>query len=48
MANIRRSLQDTLIGARAGKMNSLAQSFTGAGSNQLPLPPTSSAVLPSN
>ena len=44
MANIRRSLQDTLIGARAGKMNALAQSFTGAlGSNQLLLPPTNSA-----
>lgn len=44
MANIRRSLQDALIGARAGKMNDLAQAFTGAlGSNQLLLPPTSSA-----
>lgn len=44
MASIRRALQDTLIGARAGRMNTLAQSFTGAlGSNQLLLPATSSA-----
>jgi TonB family protein len=44
MANIRRSLQDTLIGARAGRMNSLAQSFTGAlAGNQLLLPAAGSA-----
>jgi TonB family protein len=44
MANIRRSLQDTLIGARAGRMNSLAQSFTGAlATNQLLLPAAGSA-----
>jgi TonB family protein len=44
MANIRRALQDTLIGSRAGKMNALAQSFTSAlGTSQLLLPPTSSA-----
>jgi TonB family protein len=44
MANIRRALQDTLIGTRAGRMNALAQSFTGAlGGNQLLLPPTASA-----
>lgn len=44
MANIRRSLQDTLIGARATKMSSLAQSFTNAlGANQLVQPADSSA-----
>jgi TonB family protein len=44
MANIRRSLQDTLIGARASRMNSLAQSFTGAlATNQLLLPAAGSA-----
>jgi TonB family protein len=30
MTGIRRSLQDTLIGARAGRMNTLTQSFTSA------------------
>jgi TonB family protein len=44
MANIRRALQDTLIGARAGKMNTLAQSFTAAlGGNQLLAPADTSA-----
>jgi TonB family protein len=39
MANIRRSLQDTLIGARATKMSSLAQSFTTALTGNLLLLP---------
>jgi TonB family protein len=44
MANIRRSLQDTLIGTRAGKMGGLAQSFTTAlTNNQLLQPETASA-----
>ncbi|HTU67156.1 MAG TPA: TonB family protein [Steroidobacteraceae bacterium] len=44
MANIRRSLQDTLIGARATKMTALAQSFTNAlGANQLLQPADTSA-----
>jgi protein TonB len=44
MANVRRSLQDTLIGARASQMNGLAQSFTSALSgNQLLLPASTSA-----
>jgi TonB family protein len=44
MANIRRSLQDTLIGTRADKMGGLAQSFTTAlTNNQLLQPETTSA-----
>ena len=44
MAGIRRSLQDTLIGARAGKMTSLTQSFSAAlGANRLLLPANDSA-----
>jgi TonB family protein len=44
MANIRRALQDTLISARASKMNTLAQSFTNAlAANQLLQPATASA-----
>ena len=44
MANIRRALQDTLISARASKMNTLAQSFTNAlAANQLLDPATASA-----
>ena len=44
IANIRRSLQDTLIGTRASKMNTLAQSFTTAlAANQLLLPADNSA-----
>jgi TonB family protein len=44
MTAIRRSLQDTLIGARAGRMTSLAQSFTSAiGARRLVQPATDSA-----
>jgi TonB family protein len=44
MANIRRSLQDTLIGTRADKIGGLAQSFTTAlTNNQLLQPETTSA-----
>jgi TonB family protein len=44
MANIRRSLQDTLIGTRADKMGGLAQSFTTAlTNNQLLQPENASA-----
>jgi TonB family protein len=44
MATIRRALQDTLISARASKMNTLAQSFTNAlAANQLLQPATVSA-----
>src|SRR5882672_1395176 len=44
MANIRRALQDTLIGARASKVDALARSFTNAlSANQLLQPADGSA-----
>jgi TonB family protein len=44
MANIRRSLQDTLIGTRADKMGGLAQSFTTALTNNQLLQPASTSA----
>jgi TonB family protein len=44
MANIRRSLQDTLIGTRADKMGGLAQSFTTALTNNQLLQPESASA----
>ena len=44
MAGIRRSLQDTLIGARAGKVGELAQSFTTALTSNLLLQPANGSA----